>query len=267
VRDGLAGLDDRELLGIVRSLPAASQQRAAACEVLVIRYRGLVLACVQRYSHRPELADDLIQEGYIGLVKAISNFDPAFGRSLAAYAYPCVTGEIKRHFRDKRWQIHVRRSVKELVLQVWEATGQLAQELGREPAESDLTGRLGVTVGELREARRAELAFVPSSLDAPMAGRSGSAVVADLLGQDDPALEHMLGMQAVAAHWQELPAREQRILLLRFQDGMTQADIGRQLGISQMHVSRLLAHALGYLRLRLLGLPEAPSATGPARPS
>jgi len=89
----------------------------------VIRYRGLVRACVQRYSRRPELADDLMQEGYVGLVKAISNFDPAVGLSLAAYAYPCITGEIKRHFRDKRWQIHVKRSVKELVLQVREAPG------------------------------------------------------------------------------------------------------------------------------------------------
>ena len=123
--EGLAALDDQELLGIVRSLPVASERRAAACEVLVIRYRGLVRACVQRYLRGPEPADDLMQEGYVGLVKAINNFNPAAGLSLAAYAYPCISGEIKRHFRDRRWQIHVKRSVQELVLQVREVTGQV----------------------------------------------------------------------------------------------------------------------------------------------
>ena len=104
----------------------------------------------------------------------------------------------------------------------------------------------------LREARRADMVFQPASLDAPLAGRPDAASLADVLGEEDPEVEHTLDMESVAAHWGELPRREQKILLLRFYGDMTQAEIGQQLGISQMHVSRLLAHALGHLRQRLL---------------
>ena len=207
-----------------------------------------------------------MQVGYIGLLKAINNFDPAFGRSLAAYAQPCITGEIKRHFRDKRWQIHVKRSVKDLMVEAREATRQLTQDLGRVPAEADLARHLGVSGADLQEARRAEMAFQPSSLDAPVAGQPGTASLADLLGEEDPGMERMLGMQAVAAHWGELPRRERQILVMRFYGDMTQAQIGQQLGISQMHVSRLISHALGYLRPRLLGLPEHPATRGSPLP-
>jgi RNA polymerase sigma-B factor len=255
----LARLDDRELLAMVSSLPRASERREAACELLVDRYRGLVRSCVQRYRRSPESADDLMQVGYVGLVKAINNFDPVLGHSLAVYAQPCIAGEIKRHFRDRRWQIHVTRSVKELAMEVRTATWQLTQELGRTPAEPDLARHLGVSGDDLRDARLAEMAFLPSSLDAPLSGQAGAGSLADLLGQEDPRMEHMLSMQAVATHWGELPEREQRILLLRFYGGMTQAQVGQQLGLSQMHVSRLLAHALGYLRPRLLGLQDCAS--------
>ena len=168
----LATLDDQELLGIAQSLPSASQRRAAARELLVSRHRRLVWLCVQRYRRGPEPAEDLMQVGYVGLLKAINNFDPAFGRTLATYAQPCITGEIKRHFRDKRWQVHVHRSLKELVLQTREATLQLTQELGRTPADSDLARHLGVRTSDIRDARRAELALQPSSLDARSQARS-----------------------------------------------------------------------------------------------
>ena len=262
---GLAGLEDGELLGILRSLPRASERRGAACELLVSHHRQLVLWCVQRYRGSPEPVEDLIQVGYVGLLKAINNFDPAFGGSLAAYAQPCITGEIKRHFRDKRFLVHVKRSVQELILEARKATTQLTQDLGRVPTESDLARHLGVSGADLREAQRAELALRPSSLDAPVAARPGAASMADFLGEEDPAMEHMLGIHSVAVHWGELPGREQQILTLRFYGDMTQAQIGHQLGISQMHVSRLLAHSLGYLRLRLLGLPEH-SAAAQLRP-
>jgi RNA polymerase sigma-B factor len=258
VLTGLADLADGELLGILRSLPLASEQRGLACELLVSRYRQLVWSCVRRYRRSPEPAEDLIQVGYVGLLKAINNFDPAFGGSLAAYAQPCIIGEIKRHFRDKRFLVHVKRSVQELILEAREATTQLTQDLGRMPTESDLARYLGVSHADLREAQGAELAFRPSSLDAPVGGQPVSITLADFLGEEDPALEHMLGIQSVATHWGELPRREQQILALRFYGDMTQAQIGQQLGISQMHVSRLLAHALGYLRPRLLG-PTEPS--------
>jgi RNA polymerase sigma-B factor len=248
----LARLDDSALLRIVRAQPLASPRRAAACELLVTRHRNLVRACVQRYKHSPEPAEDLTQVGYVGLLKAINNYDPDLGGSLAAYAQPCISGEIKRHFRDKRWQVHVERSMQELVLRVREASRSLTQQLGHQPDDTEVAAHLGITGGELREARRADLVFQPASLDAPLAGRPDAATLADVLGDDDPDVEHTLDMHAVAAHWGELPRREQKILLLRFYGDMTQAEIGHQLGISQMHVSRLLAHALGHLRHRLL---------------
>src|SRR5580704_6554507 len=246
-------LDDRELLAIVSTLPRDSGRRQAACEQLVNRYRGLVWSCVRRYQGSPEAAEDLLQVGYVGLVKAINNFDLALGHGLAAYARPCITGEIKRHFRDSRWQIRVQRSTKELLAEVRTAFPQLAQDLGRTPAEPDFARYLGVSTAELRAAELAEMASRPTSLNAPVSGQPGTGSLADLLGADDPRLEQILGIQSVAAHWSELPSREQKILLLRYYDGMTQGQIGDQLGISQMHVSRLLAHALGYLRPRLHG--------------
>jgi RNA polymerase sigma factor (sigma-70 family) len=188
LKKDLAGLDDRALLGIVRLLPRASERRVAACEVLVTRHQGLVRSCVRRYISGPESAEDLMQVGYVGLLKAINNFDPAMCRSLATYALPCISGEIERHFRDKRWQIRVKRPVQELVLEVREATWRLTQELGRTPTESDMARHLG----------------------------------------------------------------------------MTQTEIGRRLRISQMHVSRLRTHALGYLRSRLLDLEGTRANADPA---
>ena len=261
----LARLDDAALLSLVRLLPRASERRAAACELLVTRYQGLVWSCVRRYVRSPELVEDLVQVGYVGLVKAINNFDPAICRNLATYAEPCISGEIKRHFRDKRWQIHVKRSVQDLMLQARAATGPLAQQLGRTPTESDLATHLGVSVADLRQAQRAELAFQPSSLDAPLAGQPGLSTLADYLGEEDPRFEHMLTMQAVATHWGELTPREQEILLMCFHGGMTQTEIGQRLRISQMHVSRLRAHALGHLRSRLLDPEDAPAQ--PAQPA
>ena len=257
----LAGLDDRTLLGIVRLLPQASERRAAACELLVTRHQGLVRSCVRPYLRSPEPAEDLMQVGYIGLLKAISNFDPAAGCSLATYARPCISGELKRHFRDKRWQVRVKRPVQELVLEVREATWRLAQELGRTPTDTDIARHLGVSGDDLRQARRAELAFWPNSLDAPLPGQPSMIILADVLGEEDPRMEHMLGMQAVATHWGELPAREQEILRMDFRGGMTQAQIGQRLRMSQMQVSRLRSHALGYLRSRLLDLEGHRPAT------
>jgi RNA polymerase sigma-B factor len=208
----------------------------------------MVWSCVRRYRTGPESIEDLMQVGFVGLVKAINNFDPAFGRTLAAYAEPCISGEIKRYFRDGYSQIHVTRAVKELAAEIRAAIPRLAQDLGRTPSSPELARYLGVSDRELREAQVAELAFRPMSLEAPLSARLGAGNLADLLGADDPRMEHALGMRSVAAHWGELSAGEQQILLLRFYGDMTQDQIGRQLGISQMQVSRRLAHAIGYLR-------------------
>jgi RNA polymerase sigma-B factor len=260
-----AGLSDSELLVIIRSLPVGDERRAAACEVLVGRHRALVRSCVRRYLFSPEPAEDLMQVGYVGLLKAINNFDAGVGGSLAAYAQPCISGEIKRHFRDKRWQVRVERPVQELVLEVREATRELSQRLGHQPKEAELAGHLGRSEQDVRQARVADLVFSPSSLDAPLGDRPDAGSLADLLGEEDPQMEHALDMQALAAHWGELPRREQRILLMRFYGDMTQAQIGEQLGISQMHVSRLLAHALAFLRDKLTGTGEPGSAAQPLR--
>jgi RNA polymerase sigma-B factor len=250
-RADLRELSDNALLARLRPLPQDSAERAAICEVLVERYAHLVRSCVRPYRASPEPAEDLMQVGYLGLLKAIGNFDPGVGDSLAAYAAPCVSGEIKRHFRDKRWQVHVRRPLQELLLEIRAVSGELAQERGRVAADDELATLLGVTVDDIRQARQAGLAFAASSLDAPLSEAEDSAPLAEMLGEDDQAVEHAIDMEAVRTHLDDLPEREQRILNLRFYGNLTQAEIGQRLGISQMHVSRLLTRALGYLRHQL----------------
>jgi RNA polymerase sigma-B factor len=257
-RAELNELSDGELLARVRALPRDSELRAAACGILVDRYGKLVRSCVRQYRGSPEPTEDLMQVGYVGLLKAINNYDPEFGTSLSAYAQPCVSGEIKRHFRDKRWQIHVRRSAQELLLELRKANEELTQQLGRAPAEGELADRLGVSEDDMQEARQADLMFSTYSLDAPLSDREDPALLSDVLGDDDPAVAHTIDMEAVNAHWDELPEREQRILVMRFYGNLTQTEIGDRLGISQMHVSRLLTRALTHLRSKLLGGDDGP---------
>jgi RNA polymerase sigma-B factor len=251
---------DADLLDLIHALPAGSSRRSAACELLVQRYRGLVRACVNRYRRSPEPTEDLMQVGYLGLVKAISNFDPAVGRNLAAYAQPCISGELKRYFRDKRWQVHVERPVQERLLELRRAAREMTQQAGHQPGHAELAESLGCTEDEVREALAADMMMQPASLDAPLAEEADAPTLADAVGAEDPAMEHMLSMTAVGEHWHELPHREQRILMMRFYGDMTQAEIGRILGISQMHVSRLLTHALTLLRQRITGPSPAESA-------
>jgi RNA polymerase sigma-B factor len=250
---------DLALVRRIRRLPPGSRERAAATEQLVARYQPLVRSCAQRYWHSPESQEELMQVGYVGLLKAISNFDPAVGDNLAAYARPCVSGEIKQYFRDKRWQVRVRRSAQELRHELRRARAELTQHLARAPRAGELAAYLGVSVADLREAERADLMFQASSLNAPLAGADEGVNVADLLGQEDPRLEHTLDMEAVRAHWGELAPRQQRMLLLRFYGNLTQAEIGERLGISQMQVSKLLARSLRHLRGRITG-PDAGAA-------
>jgi RNA polymerase sigma-B factor len=250
-RAELSQLPDNELLRRFRALPRDSDLRAAMCEILVQRHEKLVRSCVRQYRGSPEPTEDLMQVGYVGLLKAINNYDPAVGSSLTAYAAPCVSGEIKRHFRDKRWQIHVRRSAQELLLELRKATEELTHQLGRDPGDDELAQRLGVSDDDLLEARQADMVFSAYSLDAPLSDRDDPAQLGDVLGREDAEVEHTIEMEAVATHWSELPEREQRILVMRFYGNLTQAEIGERLGISQMHVSRLLARALTHLRSRL----------------
>ena len=247
-RAELAMLSDDELLFRFRELPRDDYERSVICELLVARYERLVRSCVRQYRGSPEPVEDLMQVGYVGLLKAINNYDPTFGSGLSAYAAPCVSGEIKRHFRDKRWQVHVRRSAQELLLELRKATEHLTHSLGRAPNDEELIERLGCTADDLLEARQADMVFSSYSLDAPLSDRDDPAMLGDVLGDEDPDMENALDMEAVSTHWDELPEREQRILVMRFYGNLTQAEIGSRLGISQMHVSRLLARTLAQLR-------------------
>jgi RNA polymerase sigma-B factor len=266
---GAAELTDEQLVRLVQSTARESQQHNEVCEQLIGRYQSLVRSSAQRYRNSPESQEELMQVGYVGLLKAINNFDPAVGSNLAAYAQPCISGEIKRHFRDKRWQVHVKRSAQELRQELRRARADLTQSLARTPRSGELTEYLGISDADLQEAERADVVFQASSLDAPLSDAPDAATLADLTGEEDPQLEHALDIQAVWTHWGDLPDRQQRLLLMRFYGNMTQAEIGERLGISQMHVSRLLAGALDYLRERLIGPDDdadpQPSGGVPAR--
>jgi RNA polymerase sigma-B factor len=248
---GLSDCPDQELITRYRTLPETDPGRAAAGEQLVRRYESLVRANVQRYRDSPESAEDLLQVAYVGLMKAINNFDPQIGESLGAYAQPCISGELKRHFRDKRWQIRVSRTAQELRLHLRKAMAELTQQLAREPNSSELADYLQVSEETVAQAQLASAAFQVEYLEAPLTQGEEFGSLADLVGGDDPALELVLDMDSVWAHFDGLPEREQQLLLLRFYGNLTQREIGLELGISQMHVSRLLSHALAYLRERI----------------
>jgi RNA polymerase sigma-B factor len=244
----LADATDEALIELVQSLPVTSARRAAAYEVLIRRYDFVVKASVRRYRDSPEPVEDLMQVGYLGLLKAISNYDPQLGPGLIAYAQPCVSGELKRHFRDKRWQVRVQRASQEHMLAVRDARARLTQQLGRSPESHELAEAVGLTLEQLRDAEHAEVAFHPYYLDAPVSTDEEAATLGELLGGDDPGIDHTVDSEALWTHWSDLPQRQQRILALRFYGNMTQAEIGELLGISQMHVSRLLDAALTRLR-------------------
>ena len=250
-RAHLEALPDSELLARLHALPRDGAEHEAVCAILISRHIALVRSCVRRYRDSPEPVEDLMQVGYVGLLKAINNFDPAFGNGLSAYAEPCVTGEIKRHFRDKRWQVRVSRQAQELLLAMRTADEELAQRLGRPPLGSELARELGVSEDDVMQARQADMVFSSYSLDAPLTDADDPTLLADMLGEPDSAVDHLTDIESVYVHMDELPPREQRILMMRFYGNLTQSEIGDRLGISQMHVSRLLTRALGYLRGQL----------------
>ncbi len=259
-----SGYSDAELVDLVQTLPDGSSRRERAYEALVARYSPVIRSCVRRYRGPRELDDELMQVGYLGLMKAVSNFDPEIGSSLPAYVRPCVSGEIKRYFRDRRWQVRVQRPVQELRLEIRAATGPLTQELARSPEPAELAQRLHVTEEQVTEAQAAERAFQATSLDAPVSDEDGAATVGEMIGADDPGIEQAVNLEAVRVHWGELDGQTQELLTLRFYGNMTQSEIGNRLGVSQMQVSRLLRRALAFLRSRLADTVPGPE-TWPAR--
>jgi RNA polymerase sigma-B factor len=204
----------------------------------------------RRYRGRGEPLEDLEQVARLGLVKAIDRYDPERG-SFTAYAVITISGEIKRHFRDKTWGVHVPRRVQDMCLEVGHASMLLTTELSRTPTVSELAGHLQVSEAAVLEALESSAGYSPASLNAP-AGGEGAAEFGDMLGGADADLESVDDKLTVAELLLRLPARERRMLAMRFYGNRTQAEIAAELGISQMHVSRLLSRALGWLREAML---------------
>jgi RNA polymerase sigma-B factor len=217
----------------------------------------------RRYRGRGEPADDLEQVARMGLVKAVDRFDPERG-SFTAYAILTVTGEIKRHFRDYTWSVHVPRGQQDRVLEFVYAQAALTSELAREPTLAELARRLGVEESEVRGAQTSAAAHNTESLNAPL-GAGSTAEVGDLLGGVDDDLSLVEDRTTVETLLCQLPARERRLLALRFWGNLSQVEIAEQLGVSQMHVSRLLSRALAWLREALLS-DTPPPWTGSGGP-
>jgi len=206
----------------------------------------------RRFRNRGEPLDDLVQVATIGLIKSVDRFDLERGVEFSTYATPTIVGEIKRHFRDKGWAIRVPRRLQELKLSLTKATSELSQKNGRSPTVAELAQHLGMTEEEILEGLESANAYSAVSLDAPDGGDDDSPAVADSLGMLDDALEGVEYRESLKPLLEQLPAREKKILMLRFFGNMTQSQIAAELGISQMHVSRLLARTLAQLRTRLL---------------
>ena len=204
----------------------------------------------RRFGNRGEPHEDLVQVATIGLIKAIDRFDLERGVAFSTYATPTIVGEIKRHFRDRGWTIRVPRRLQEIQAVINQAVSDLGQELGRSPTVSELATRVGMSEEEILEGLESANAYSPLSLDAPDPSGELGAVI-DQLGDYDDALDAVIDRETVKPLLDRLDARAKRILLLRFFRNMTQSQIAEELGISQMHVSRLLSRTLADLRRAL----------------
>jgi RNA polymerase sigma-B factor len=222
-------------------------QRQQAREDLVHLHLPLVHHCARRFRNRGEPFDDLVQVGTIGLLKSIDRFETERGVEFSTYATPTIIGEIKRYFRDKGWAIRVPRRLQELRMQITSATAELTQSLGRSPTARELAGAIGCSVEEIVEGLESSHAYATLSLDANDDHDEGGSML-DVIGVDDDNLEHVEIRESLKPLLEGLEAREKRILLLRFFKNMTQSQIAEEIGISQMHVSRLLTRTLAQLR-------------------
>ena len=227
-------------------------ERVEVRDQLVRMHLPLVEYLARRFRNRGEPLDDLVQVATIGLIKSVDRFDPDRGVEFSTYATPTIVGEIKRHFRDKGWAIRVPRRLQELKLSLTKATSELSQTLGRSPTVSEIARHLEMSEEEVLEGLESANAYSAVSLDAPDSGDDEAPAVADTLGVQDESLEGVEYRESLKPLLEKLPPREKRILLLRFFGNMTQSQIANELGISQMHVSRLLARTLAQLRRGLL---------------
>ena len=228
---------------------APEEDRTRLRERLVSQYIGLVEFLARRFRNRGEPLEDLVQVGTIGLLKAIERFDLDREVEFSTYATPTIVGELKRHFRDKGWAVRVPRRLQELHLELTKIVSTLGQELGRSPTVAEIAKAAGTSEENVLEGLEIAQAYNFTSLDAPIdSDDAGSTSFADQLGSEDDQLLNLEYRAALAPEMAKLPERERRILYLRFFRGMTQSEIADKLGISQMHVSRLLNRTLMRLR-------------------
>jgi RNA polymerase sigma-B factor len=246
-RPQCAGADERET---ERRLLVRYHEHGdlAAREELCERFLPLARDLALRYTYTDEPLEDLVQVASLGLIKAIDRFEPGRGTKFTSYAAPTILGELKRHFRDKGWSLHVPRDLQERTLALSRATETLSKELGRSPKVREVAAHMGCSVEQVLEAQEAAASYEAASLDAPAARDDGeSAALVDLLGQDDSSYELVEDREAIASTWLDLPDVERQVLELRFMHDLTQREIGERIGYSQMHVSRLLRRALSRL--------------------
>ncbi|WP_432088344.1 MULTISPECIES: RNA polymerase sigma factor SigF [unclassified Streptomyces] len=241
----------KDLFARLAELEEGTHDHAYVRNTLVELNLALVRFAAARFGTRSEPMEDIVQVGTIGLIKAIDRFELSRGVEFPTFAMPTIIGEIKRFFRDTSWSVHVPRRLQELRLDLARATDDLSQRLDRSPTVAELAEELGIAPEEVVEGMTASNAYTASSLDAQPTeedGGGGEAALADRLGYEDRAItgiEYIASLKPMIA---SLPSRERQILSLRFVSGMTQSEIGEELGISQMHVSRLLARTLTRLR-------------------
>ncbi|MER5207867.1 RNA polymerase sigma factor SigF [Streptomyces sp. NPDC002825] len=241
----------KQLFARLSELEEGTHEYAYVRNTLVELNLALVRFAAARFGTRSEPMEDIVQVGTIGLIKAIDRFELARGVEFPTFAMPTIIGEIKRFFRDTSWSVHVPRRLQELRLDLARAGDALAQRLDRAPTVAELAEELGIRPEEVVEGMAASNAYTATSLDAQPDeedGVGGEAALVDRLGYEDNGLtgiEYIASLKPMIA---SLPARERQILSLRFVSGLTQSEIGAELGISQMHVSRLLARTLGRLR-------------------
>jgi len=224
------------------------EQDPAARDELVDRFMPFARKLALRYIHSREPLDDLVQVAYIGLLNAIERFDPEQGRKFTTFAAPTILGEIKRYFRDKGWMVHVPRDLQERALAVSRQADQLSAELGRSPTVDELADAMDCTIEQAIEALEAAENYQLTSLDASVArDDEDSCPLTEMLGGDDDGFELAEERQMLAANWATLSDLERQVLGLRLLHGLTQRQISRRIGYSQMHVSRLLRKSLDSL--------------------
>jgi RNA polymerase sigma-B factor len=227
--------------------PLDEPVRSALRQLVIQQVQGLAVALARRYRGRGEPVEDLTQVALLGLIKAVDGYDPEHGTAFTAYAVPTIIGELKRYFRDKGWQIRVPRRLQEIGLELAGATDTLAQRLGRAPTIAELAVHLDTSEDQILEAIEAAKVYRPGSLSAPLGGE-GDGLLVDQLGSPDHGFDLVEYRETLRPLLAALPARQLHIVTLRFYGNLTQSQIAAKIGISQMHVSRLLADALAKLR-------------------